>query len=61
MIPFEKIQYKDIVIQRGVSRDGRNFFSVLAEEGIPAYSVSREGYLKTYEISVLFRLSADSG
>ena len=26
---------------------------MLAEEGIPAYSVSREGYFETYEISVL--------
>ena len=29
------------------------FSSVLAEEGIPAYSVSREGYFETYEVSVL--------
>lgn len=27
--------------------------SILAEEGIPAYSVSREGYFETYEVSVL--------
>ena len=30
-----------------------DFSAVLAEEGIPAYSVSREGYFETYEVSVL--------
>lgn len=32
---------------------GRSFCVLLAEEGIPAYSVSREGYFETYEVSVL--------
>ena len=29
------------------------YASVLAEEGIPAYAGSREGYFETYEVSVL--------
>lgn len=51
---FRKIQYKDIVIlTRSIQGWAEIFSAVLAEEGIPAYSVSREGYFETYEISVL--------
>ena len=51
---FRKIQYKDIVIlTRSIQGWAEVFSAVLAEEGIPAYSVSREGYFETYEISVL--------
>ena len=51
---FRKIQYKDIVIlTRSIQGWAESFSAVLAEEGIPAYSVSREGYFETYEISVL--------
>ena len=48
---FRKIQYKDIVIlTRSIQGWAEIFSAVLAEEGIPAYSVSREGYFETYEI-----------
>ena len=48
------MQYKDIVIlTRSVKGWAEDFSAVLAEEGIPAYSVSREGYFETYEVSVL--------
>ena len=51
---FRKIRYKDIVIlTRSIQGWAEVFSAVLAEEGIPAYSVSREGYFETYEISVL--------
>ena len=49
-----RIRYRDIVIlTRSIKGWAESFSSVLAEEGIPAYSVSREGYFETYEVSVL--------
>lgn len=51
---YRKIRFRDIVIlTRSVKGWAEDFTSVLAEEGIPAYSVSREGYFETYEVSVL--------
>lgn len=51
---YRSIQYRDIVIlTRSIRGWAEIFSSVLAEEGIPAYSVSREGYFETYEVSVL--------
>ena len=51
---YRKIQYRDIVIlTRSIRGWAEAFTSVLTEEGIPAYSVSREGYFETYEVSVL--------
>lgn len=51
---YRPVQYKDIVIlTRSVKGWAEDFSAVLAEEGIPAYSVSREGYFETYEVSVL--------
>lgn len=51
---YRKIQYRDIVIlTRSIRGWAEDFSAVLAEEGIPAYSVSREGYFETYEVSVL--------
>ena len=51
---YRKIQYRDIVIlTRSIRGWAETFSAVLAEEGIPAYSVSREGYFETYEVSVL--------
>ncbi len=51
---YRRVQYKDIVIlTRSIRGWAQTFTSVLAEEGIPAYSVSREGYFETYEVSVL--------
>ena len=51
---YRKIQYRDIVIlTRSIRGWAEDFTAVLAEEGIPAYSVSREGYFETYEVSVL--------
>lgn len=51
---FRKIEYRDIVIlTRSIKGWAEVFASVLAEEGIPAYSVSREGYFETYEVSIL--------
>lgn len=51
---YRKISYRDIVIlTRSIQGWAERFTSVLAEEGIPAYSVSREGYFETYEVSVL--------
>ena len=51
---YRKVQYRDIVIlTRSIRGWAEAFTSVLAEEGIPAYSVSREGYFETYEVSVL--------
>lgn len=49
-----KPTYQDIVIlTRSVKGWADVFSSVLAEEGIPAYAGSREGYFEAYEISVL--------
>ena len=49
-----RVRYRDIVIlTRSIKGWAESFSSVLAEEGIPAYSVSREGYFETYEVSVL--------
>ena len=51
---YRRVQYRDIVIlTRSIRGWAEDFASVLAEEGIPAYSVSREGYFETYEVSVL--------
>ena len=51
---YRRVQYRDIVIlTRSIKGWAESFSSVLAEEGIPAYSVSREGYFETYEVSVL--------
>lgn len=51
---YRRVQYRDIVIlTRSIRGWAENFSAVLAEEGIPAYSVSREGYFETYEVSVL--------
>lgn len=51
---YRSVQYRDIVIlTRSIRGWAEVFSSVLAEEGIPAYSVSREGYFETYEVSVL--------
>lgn len=51
---YRRVRYRDIVIlTRSVKGWAESFSSVLAEEGIPAYSVSREGYFETYEVSVL--------
>lgn len=51
---YRRIEYRDIVIlTRSIKGWAEVFTSVLAEEGIPAYSVSREGYFETYEVSIL--------
>ena len=51
---YRRVQYRDIVIlTRSIRGWAEVFASVLGEEGIPAYSVSREGYFETYEVSVL--------
>lgn len=51
---YRRVQYRDIVIlTRSIKGWAEDFSAVLAEEGIPAYSVSREGYFETYEVSVL--------
>ena len=51
---YRKVRYKDIVIlTRSLKGWAETFSAVLGEEGIPAYSVSREGYFETYEVSVL--------
>ena len=51
---YRRVQYRDIVILTRSNRGWAEVFSsVLGEEGIPAYSVSREGYFETYEVSVL--------
>ncbi|HJA66776.1 MAG TPA: helicase-exonuclease AddAB subunit AddA [Candidatus Mediterraneibacter cottocaccae] len=51
---YRRIQYRDIVIlTRSIQGWAESFSAVLGEEGIPAYSVSREGYFETYEVSVL--------
>lgn len=51
---YRRVRYRDIVIlTRSIRGWAEVFSSVLAEEGIPAYSVSREGYFETYEVSVL--------
>ncbi|OUP83465.1 helicase-exonuclease AddAB subunit AddA [Lachnoclostridium sp. An169] len=51
---YRRIRYRDIVIlTRSIQGWAESFSAVLGEEGIPAYSVSREGYFETYEVSVL--------
>ncbi len=51
---YRRVRYRDIVIlTRSIKGWAEDFAAVLAEEGIPAYSVSREGYFETYEVSVL--------
>lgn len=51
---YRRVRYSDIVIlTRSIRGWAEVFSSVFAEEGIPAYSVSREGYFETYEVSVL--------
>ncbi len=51
---YRPAEYRDIVI---LSRSAKGwadvFAAVLAEEGIPAYAGSQEGYFETYEVSVL--------
>lgn len=47
-------KYQDIVIlTRSIKGWADVFASVLAEEGIPAYAGSQEGYFETYEVSIL--------
>ena len=51
---YRQIRYRDIVIlTRSIRGWAEVLSAVLSEEGIPAYSVSREGYFETYEVSVL--------
>ena len=51
---LRRIRYSDIVIlARSIRGWAETCSAVLGEEGIPAYSVSREGYFETYEVSVL--------
>ena len=51
---YRRIRYRDIVIlTRSIRGWAEVLSTVLMEEGIPAYSVSREGYFETYEVSVL--------
>lgn len=51
---LRRAQYRDIVIlTRSIKGWADVYASVLAEEGIPAYAGSREGYFETYEVSVL--------
>ena len=51
---LRRVRYSDIVIlARSIRGWAETCSSVLGEEGIPAYSVSREGYFETYEVSVL--------
>lgn len=51
---FRKVRFSDIVIlARSIKGWAEVLTNVLMEEGIPAYSVSREGYFETYEVSVL--------
>ena len=47
-------EYRDMVILiRSIKGWADIFSTILAEEGIPAYAGSREGYFETYEVSVL--------
>ena len=51
---YRRVHYRDIVIlTRSIRGWAEICASVLTEAGIPAYSVSREGYFETYEVSVL--------
>lgn len=51
---LRRVRYSDIVIlTRSIRGWAETCSAVLGEEGIPAYSVSREGYFETYEVSVL--------
>ncbi len=51
---LRKVQYRDIVIlTRSITGWADVYATILAEEGIPAYSGSQEGYFGTYEVSVL--------
>lgn len=51
---LRKAEYRDIVIlTRSVKGWADVFAAVLAEEGVPAYAGSREGYFEAYEVSVL--------
>ncbi len=51
---YRPVKYGDIVIlTRSMKGWADVFASVLAEEGIPAYVGSREGYFETYEVSIL--------
>ncbi|MGN0405961.1 MAG: helicase-exonuclease AddAB subunit AddA [Bariatricus sp.] len=48
---FRKAEYRDIVIlSRSISGWADVFARVLSQEGIPAYSESKEGYFQTLEI-----------
>lgn len=51
---LRKAEYRDIVIlTRSIKGWADVFAAVLAEEGVPAYAGSKEGYFETYEVSVL--------
>lgn len=51
---YRPVQYRDMVVLiRSLQGWADTFSAVLAEEGIPAYSVSKSGYFETYEVSVL--------
>ena len=51
---FRHAEYRDIVVlTRSIKGWAETFTTVFAQEGIPACSVSREGYFETYEVSVL--------
>lgn len=51
---YRSLEYGDIVIlSRSIKGWADVFSRILAEEGIPAYAGSREGYFETYEVSVL--------
>lgn len=48
---FRKVEYRDIVIlSRSISGWADVFARVLSQEGIPAYTESKEGYFQTLEI-----------
>lgn len=51
---LRRAEYRDIVIlTRSIKGWADVFSAILAEEGVPAYAGSREGYFETYEVSVL--------
>lgn len=51
---LRRAEYRDIVIlTRSIKGWADVFAAVLAEEGIPAYAGSKEGYFEAYEVSVL--------
>ncbi|WP_251388906.1 helicase-exonuclease AddAB subunit AddA [Mediterraneibacter agrestimuris] len=51
---LRRAEYRDIVIlTRSIKGWADVFSAVLAEEGVPAYAGSKEGYFETYEVSIL--------